>query len=63
MQIYAESSDLSNVFITNLLNCFRKNKAKAIEEKAQIGYRRPSFNISSNNRFGLKHKLKRDGVD
>ena len=57
MQIYAESSDLTNVFSTNLLNNIRKNKAKTNEKTTQIGYLKPSLNASSNNRFGLNHNL------
>jgi len=34
VQIYAESSDLTNVFITNLLNCFRKKQSQGYWRKS-----------------------------
>ena len=43
MQIYAESSDLTNVFSTNLLNNIRKNKAKTNEKTTQIGSSKDIF--------------------
>ncbi len=57
MQIYAERSNITNVLSPIYYIALGKNKAKTIEEKAQIGYPKPSLNASSNNRFGLNHNL------